>query len=388
MQVPFFDLQSQTEPLMEKMRIRFEEIARSCRFTLGPDVEEFESNFAAYCGTDHCVAVNSGTSALHLALAANDIGPGDEVITTPMTFIATSWAIRYVGAKPVFVDIDPRSWNLDPTQLHDAITPRTKAILPVHLYGRPAELDLINEVAQSNDILVIEDAAQAHGARYRGQRVGGIGDVGCFSFYPSKNLGAWGEGGALVTNNAEVFRKAKALRDHGQFQHKGQHDALGFNYRMITLQGAVLNLKLKQLDDWNSKRRNLAQRYYQQLSDLIELRWPTTSNDIESVFHLLVVATSDRKELAEELGRAGVGTAVHYPIPVHLQPAFSDLGLTRGSFPEAERLADQCLSLPMFPEMSPEQVDYVCEQLRKIFAARAPEQSQSTSSAVGSQMTA
>jgi dTDP-4-amino-4,6-dideoxygalactose transaminase len=361
--VPFFDLQDQTNELLEQVMQRVEQVCQSCCFTLGPEVERFEANFAAYCQADHCVAVNSGTSALHLALAAHGVGPGDEVITTPLTFVATAWAISYVGAKPVLVDVDPRTWNLDPTQLFDALTPRTKALLPVHLYGRPAEMDAILEISQEQGIPVIEDAAQAHGARYRGKRVGGIGAAGCFSFYPSKNLGAWGEGGALVTNDSELANKARALRDHGQFHQKGRHVAVGFNYRMISLQAAVLDVKLTRLDDRTAQRRRLAKLYLQRLSGTLGLEFPSEASDVDAVYHLFVVALADRRKAADQLRARGVATGIHYPIPVHLQPAYQHLDMRQGSLPVAERLAQQCLSLPMFPELKADQVNYVCDQL-------------------------
>ena len=344
------------------------QVCENCTFTLGPTVKAFEESFARYCGVPHCVAVNSGTSALHLALRCLDIGPGSEVITVPMTFVATAWAISYVGATPVFVDIDPATRTMDPTRLEAAITERTRAILPVHLYGQPADMDRILRIAEKHHLPVVEDAAQAHGARCRGRPVGGLGRIGCFSFDPGKNLGAYGEGGALVTNDAELADQARALRDHGQRQ-KHRHEMIGYNYRMSGFQGAVLDIKLKYLDQWNAARRAHARRYVERLTGLPQIGLPLMDDELESVFHLFVVEVDDRDRLAARLKTEGIDTGLHYPVPVHLQPAYADLGLRPGSFPVSERLARRCLSLPMFPELNDEQVDYVCGRLR---AALAP----------------
>ncbi len=343
-------------------------MCENCTFTLGPTVRAFEESFAEYCGLRHCVALNSGTSALHLALRCLDIGPGDEVITVPMTFVATAWAISYVGARPVFVDIDPATRTMNPAELEAAITERTRAILPVHLYGQPADMDRILRIAAKHRLPVIEDAAQAHGARYRGRRVGGLGRIGCFSFYPGKNLGAYGEGGALVTDDPELADKARALRDHGQRQ-KHRHEMIGFNYRMAGFQGAVLRIKLRYLDDWNAARRAHAQRYLDGLKGLSRLGLPLVDQKLESVFHLFVIEVEDRDRIAARLKTEGIESGLHYPVPVHLQPAYGELGLGPGSFPVSERLAQRCLSLPMFPELTDEQIDHVCARLR---AALAP----------------
>ncbi len=309
------------------------------------------------------MAVNSGTSALHLAMRCLDIGPGDEVITVPMTFVATAWAISYVGAKPVFADIDPVSRTMDPAGLEAAITPRTRAILPVHLYGQPADMDGILGVADRYGLPVIEDAAQAHGARCRGRPVGSLGRIGCFSFYPGKNLGAYGEGGALVTDEPELAAKARALRDHAQWE-RYRHEMVGYNYRMSGFQGAVLDIKLKYLDSWNAARRAWAREYLDQLADVPRLGLPVFDETSPSVFHLFVIETDRRDHLAAALKAAGVQTGLHYPRPVHLQPAYRWLGLKEGSFPVSERLARRCLSLPMYAELTAEQVSYVCRQVR------------------------
>lgn len=343
------------------------QVCENCTFTLGPTVKAFEERFARYCAAAHCVAVNSGTSALHLALRCLDIGPGDEVITVPMTFVATAWAINYVGATPVFVDIDPATRTMDAARLAAAITERTRAILPVHLYGQPADMDRILRIAEQHGLPVVEDAAQAHGARCRERRVGGLGRVGCFSFYPGKNLGAYGEGGALVTNDPALADKAGALRDHGQRQ-KHRHETIGYNYRMSGFQGAVLGIKLKYLDQWNANRRAHAAQYVERLAGMPQMGLPLIDDELESVFHLFVVEVNERERVAAQLKSAGVDTALHYPVPVHLQPAYRHLGLQAGSFPVSERLAQRCLSLPMFPELTEEQIDYVCAQLRDALA--------------------
>lgn len=366
MKVPLFDLAQQNDSLREEIAVQLSQVVQSGQFCLGPEVERLETAFANYCGTEDCVAVNSGTSALHLALLSAGVGPGDEVITTPASFIATSWAIRYAGATPVFVDIDTRSWTLDATHVESAITPRTKAILPVHLYGRPADMIPLLELAERYDLKVVEDAAQAHGARYYGRRVGGWGDVGCFSFYPSKNLGAIGEGGALVTSDPEIAARARALRNHGQFHARNRHDEVGYNYRMDACQAAVLQVKLPRLDRWNDRRRDHARQYCDGLMGIDGLGLPDWDPHQESVFHLFVVTTDRRDELAEELAKAGIETGRHYPIPIHRQRAFSDLGYGENRFPVAERLARECLSLPMFPELTREQIQYVVAQLRRI----------------------
>lgn len=368
MEVPLIDLQSQYRQIRSELLPALEHILDSCSFILGPAVEAFEQAFAEYCQVKHCVALNSGTSSLHLALRCLNIGPGDEVISVPMTFGATAWAICYVGAKPVFVDIDPIRRTMDPKLLVSAITPQTKAILPVHLYGMPAEIDAVCDIADRHGIPVVEDAAQAHGARYGGRRVGSFGRIGCFSFYPTKNLGAYGEGGALVTHDTALAERARKLRDQGQSV-RYYHDEVGYNYRMDALQGAVLGIKLKYLDAWTAARTAHARRYHEVLQGL-PIKIPILPPDSESSWHLYVIETDRRDIIRNKLSEAGVRSGLHYPIPLHLQKAFSNLGLKEGAFPRSEALAAQCLSLPMYPELPSEHIAYVCEVLHRALDER------------------
>lgn len=333
---------------------------------LGPEVAAFEREFAAYVGAAHGIGVNSGTSALHLALLAAGVGPGDEVITTPFTFVATVAAIRYAGARPVFVDIDPGTFNIDAARIEKAITSRTKAILPVHLYGQPADLTSILEIGARRKLLVIEDAAQAHGAEHRGRRVGGLGDLGCFSFYPSKNLGAYGEGGMVVTRSPELGRVVRMLRDFGQ-EKKYHHALKGFNYRMEGIQGAILRVKLRHLEGWTEARRRLAAKYDLLLAGSRVATPPACPGD-RHVYHVYAVRAENRDLLAARLLREEIHTGIHYPIPVHLQEAHADLGYREGSFPEAERAAREVLSLPMFPELQEADVETVAAAIRRATA--------------------
>jgi dTDP-4-amino-4,6-dideoxygalactose transaminase len=360
--VPYMDLAAQIQPLRTEFT---EAIARAidrCSFCLGPDVKDFEEAFAAYCGLRHCVAMNSGTSALHIALRLLNLGPGDEVITTPYTFIATSWAISYVGAKPVYVDIDEATFNLDPARVEGAITPRTKAVLGVHLYGHPFDMDALQAICRRHKLALIEDAAQAHGAKHRGHMVGAFGALSCFSFYPAKNLGAFGEGGALLTNDDGHAARARALREHGS-RVRYHHDEVGYNYRMEGFQGATLNVKLKRLPAWNARRRAIAARYHELLRDT-PLRLPHEAPWAQSVYHLYVVRHPARDRLKAHLEAAGVGSALHYPLPLHLQKCYASLGHRPGDFPVAERTAQGCLSLPIYPELTDEQVAYVAATIR------------------------
>jgi len=352
--VPYLDLQAQYDSIRTEALAALEEICESGRFAQGPATSHFEEKFAAYCGVDHCVSLNSGTSALHVALRCLDIEPGDEVITVAMTFIGTAWAISYVGATPVFVDIDPARRTMCPANLEAAITPRTKAIIPVHLYGMPAEMDHIKLIAERHGLPIIEDAAQAHGARYRGKPVGQFGKIACFSFYPSKNLGAYGEGGALVTNDASIAQRARSLRDHAQSQ-KYLHDEIGYNYRMDSFQAAVLAIKLKRLDAWNAARTDRAAYYTELLSNSI-YKLPAHPPDSECVWHCYVIETPERDRLRSVLQDAGIETAVHYPVPVHLQKVYAHLGYKPGDLPVTERLCQHCLSLPIYPELSKEKI--------------------------------
>jgi dTDP-4-amino-4,6-dideoxygalactose transaminase len=359
--IPYLDLQAQYDRIRSEVLTALEEICESGKFAQGPATSEFEAKFAAYCGVDHCVTLNSGTSALHLALRCLDVGPGDEVVTVSMTFIATAWAISYVGATPVFVDIDPVRRTLCPDKLEAAITPRTKAIIPVHLYGMPAEMDRIVAIAERHGLPVIEDAAQAHGARYRGKRVGQFGQIACFSFYPTKNLGAYGEGGALITNDASIAQRVRSLRDHAQSQ-KYLHNEIGFNYRMDAFQGAVLSIKLKHLDQWNTARIDCARHYTELLKDS-SYKLPTHISDSECVWHCYVIESPERDRIRSALQDVGIQSAVHYPVPIHLQKAYAHLGYRAGDLPVTEALCERCLALPIYPELSKEKISTVASSL-------------------------
>jgi len=369
MKVPFVDLGMQYQSLKGEMLPAIESVCSGSRFILSRDVKEFEEDFAAYVGGKYAVGLASGTDALHFALRAIGVGPGDEVITVTNTFIATVLAIWQAGAKPVLVDCDPISYNIDVEAIKRAITPRTKAIIPVHLYGQPADMDPIMELAASRGIKVVEDACQAHGAWYKGRRVGSIGAAGCFSFYPGKNLGAYGDGGIVVTNDPDVAGKLRMLRDYGQSE-KYRHISKGFNSRLDGLQAAVLRVKLRHLDSWNRLRSEHADAYVNGLKAAAGIVLPAvvvdpgkTPGAIPHIFHLFVIKVAQRDKVAKALGDAGVATGIHYPIPVHLQGAFADLGDRRGSFPNSEKLADEVLSLPMYPELRAEQIEWVCSNL-------------------------
>jgi len=359
--VPYLDLRAQYRTLRSEVLKALEEICESTSFAQGLATSEFEAKFAAYCGVDHCVSLNSGTSALHLALRCLDIGPGDEVITVSMSFIATAWAITYVGATPVFVDIDPIRRTLNPDNLEAAITPRTKAIIPVHLYGMPAEMDRIMAIADRHGIPVIEDAAQAHGAKYRNKCVGQFGQIACFSFYPGKNLGAYGEGGALITNDGSTAQRARSLRDHAQSQ-KYLHDEIGYNYRMDSFQGAVLGIKLKYLDEWNTARNEVAQLYSELLKDS-SYKLPANLSDSECVWHCYVIETPERDRVRSALQDVAIQSAIHYPVAIHLQKAYAHLGYRTGDLPVTEALCKKCLSLPIYPELSKEKISRVASAL-------------------------
>ena len=359
--VPYLDLQGQYHALRGEVSRALEEICESSSFAQGQATADFEAKFAAYCGVDHCVSLNSGTSALHLALRCLNVGPGDEVVTVSMTFIATAWAISYVGATPVFVDIDPVRRTLNPDKLEAAITSRTKAIIPVHLYGMPAEMDRIMAIAERHGLAVLEDAAQAHGAKYRGRRVGQFGKIACFSFYPSKNLGAYGEGGALITNDASVAQRARSLRDHAQSQ-KYMHDEIGYNYRMDSFQAAVLSVKLKHLDEWNTARIDCARQYTELLKDS-SYKLPAHMSDSECVWHCYVIETPERDRIRAALQDVGIQSAVHYPVPIHLQKAYAHLDYRSGDLPVTEALCEHCLSLPIYPELSKEKISRVASVL-------------------------
>ena len=368
--IPFVDLQTQYRTLKPEIDAAVLKVLENAQFILGPAVAAFESDFARFCGTTEAVGVNSGTSALHLALLAAGVQPGDEVITVPYTFVATVSAIEYANAKPVFVDVEPGYWTMDPAQIERAITPRTKAILPVHLYGQPADMDPIVEIARRHGLAVIEDACQAHGSEYKGRRCGSLGDIGCFSFYPGKNLGAYGEGGAVVTNDAAVARKIRLLRAWGE-EVRYEHKLRAFNYRMDGIQGAVLGVKLKYLEGWTEARRSRAAEYARQLAGT-SARLPVERPGVRHVYHVYVVELPDRDAWRARLTDAGVQTGIHYPIPVHLQPAYRDLGYEAGAFPVAESASRVVLSLPMFPELTDAQIAEVAAVLRMPTAATSP----------------
>ncbi len=360
--IPFLDLKAQYATIRNEVQAALAEVCDSARFAQGPPTTAFEQEFAAYCGVAHCVSLNSGTSALHLALRCLNIGPGDEVITTPFTFIATAWAISYVGATPVFVDIEPARRTLDPAKLEAAVTPRTKAIMPVHIFGTPADMDSINAIAAKHKLPVVEDAAQAHGARYKGKRVGQFSAISCFSYYPTKNLGAYGEGGALLANNEKLATHARSLREHAQSA-RYVHEEVGYNYRMDSFQAAVLRVKLKHLDAWNAARAAHARRYTELLAGT-SYGLPTVLADSEPVWHCYVIECENRDRVRAALSDAGIDTAVNYPVPLHLQPVYRPLGYHRGNLPVAEQLCGRCLSLPIYPELSPEQINAVARALR------------------------
>ena len=361
MKVPFVDLNAQHRLLEPELREAFERVLQRSCFILGPEVEKFEAAFACYLGVSECVAVNSGTAALHLALRALEIGPGDEVITVPNTFIATAEAISAVGARPVFVDVDPVSYTMDPAQVEKAVTERSRALLPVHLYGQPSDLDALLAIARRYNLALLEDACQAHGAEYKGRKAGTLGAAGCFSFYPSKNLGCCGEGGAVVASDPELARRVRMFRDHGSAR-KYEHHVPGYNFRMEGLQGAVLVAKLKYLDQWNERRRALAE-YYGRCLARSGVVTPAEMSYARHVYHLYVVRSEQRDGLRDYLAAHGIQAGLHYPVPLHLQEAYRDLGYQPGDFPVTEQLAQQCLSLPLYPEMSLEAPDYVASAI-------------------------
>lgn len=369
--IPFLDLEAQYRTIGAEIEEAVLKTLRSGNYVLGEAVERFEESFAAYCGTRYAVAVNSGTSALHLALLAADIGPGDEVITVSATFVATVAAIVYAGATPVFVDIDAETWTMDPAAVEAAITPRTRAIMPVHLHGRLADMEALSAIARRHGLVLIEDAAQAHGAQRGGTRAGAFGEMGCFSFYPGKNLGACGEAGAVTTDDAGLAAAIRSLRDWGQ-QGKYNHVRHGFNYRMEGIQGAALNVKLRHLEDWNAARRRIAQTYQEALrGDLVR---PAPIGP-DHACHVYAIRVEDRDRMRQDLQEAGVATNIHYPRPVHLQPAYAGLGYGAGRLPVSEALATQTLSLPLFPEQDAAQVAAVIEAVNRVAAGAFAEPS-------------
>lgn len=374
MQVPFLDLKAQYLSIKDEIQAALNKVLDQTAFAGGPFVAQFEKEFAEFCQVEHCVGVGSGTDALWLALLALGVGPGDEVITVPDTFIATAEAISYCGATPVFVDVDEKTYNMDPNKLEECIKTHNsklktqnslKAIIPVHLFGQTADMDPILEIAKKYGLSVVEDACQAHGALYKGKPAGSIGAAGCFSFYPGKNLGAYGEAGAVTTNNAELASKMRMIRDHGQ-EKKYYHGCIGWNARMDGFQGAVLNVKLKHLRAWNEARRTNAAKYNALLDDADGIITPQEMDYAKHVYHIYAIRTKNRDELILRLGEKGVNCGIHYPVPVHLQNAYASLGLKPGSFPVAEKVASEFVSLPMFAELTEEQIRYTADMVKTL----------------------
>jgi dTDP-4-amino-4,6-dideoxygalactose transaminase len=362
--IPFLDLNAQHAPRRAEFDAAIAAVIDSGAFAGGPVVAEFESDFADFCDSDHALGLGSGTEALWLALLACGIGPGDEVITVPNSFMATAEAITYTGAKPVFVDVDERTYTMNPALLEKARTSRTKAVIPVHLFGQPADLDPILAFARRHDLRVIEDAAQAHGAEYKGRKAGSIGDIGCFSFYPGKNLGAFGEAGATITGNSELHEKMRVLRDHGQVR-KYHHSMVGWNCRMDGIQAAVLGVKLPHLSKGNERRRQHAATYNRLFQGYEEIVVPLEADYARSVYHIYAIRVREREEIMRLLEEKGIGCGIHYPVPIHLQEAYRDLGYAPGAFPVAEQVCAELLSLPMFPELSEEEIERVAEVVKQ-----------------------
>jgi len=365
MKIPLCDLKAQYSSIQGEIDDAIKSVISRTSFIQGEDIRLLEKEFAAFCGARFGVATASGTDALHLALLAMGVGPGDEVITSPHTFTATAEAIYHCGARPVFVDIDPRTYNLDPSKVNGRITERTKVIMPIHLYGQPADMDPILEIAARRGILVLEDACQAHGAEYKGKRVGSLGTAGCYSFYPGKNLGAYGDAGMIVTNDEKLAQWCAMMADHGRTE-KYTHTHIGYGKRMDTIQAAILRAKLRHLEEWIEARRRHAAAYNQMLAGIVET--PYEPDWAKAVYHQYVVRVPKRDKVLQRLREAGIGAGVHYPIPLHLQPAYAELGHQRGDFPATEKAADSVLSLPLFPEMTGDQREHVVEQLKLALA--------------------
>jgi len=363
MKVPFLDLKAQYEYIRDEITVAIQEVLDTSAFAGGPFVEKFEKEFASFCGCKYAIGVGSGTEALWLSLLTLGIGQDDEVITVPNTFIATAEAISFCGAKPVFADIDEQTYNMNTVLLENAITPQTKAIIPVHLFGQMADMDPVMEIASARGLFVIEDACQAHGARYKGRPAGSIGEAGCFSFYPGKNLGAYGEAGAVVTNNPNLDRNIRMLRDHGQAK-KYYHTMIGCNARMDGLQGSVLSVKLRHLTEWNEARRVNAKTYNELLADVDPVIIAQEADYANHVYHIYAVRVQTRDGLMKALLEKGIHCGIHYPLPLHLQEAYHFMGLRKGSFPVAERCVEELVSLPMFPELSKEQIEYVVTNIK------------------------
>jgi dTDP-4-amino-4,6-dideoxygalactose transaminase len=366
--VPFLDLNSHHEPLRDEIASAIQDVIDAAAFAGGPFVARFEVDFAAYCDSPHAIGVGSGTEALWLTFLALGVGPGDEVITVPNTFMATAEAITYCGARPVFVDVDERTYTMDPAALEKAVTARTKAVVPVHLFGHPADLDRILEVARKQDLFVVEDACQAHGAEYKGRKAGTLGDAACFSFYPGKNLGAFGEAGAVVTRNTVLQEKIRILRDHGQVR-KYYHAMVGWNCRMDGIQAAILCIKLRHLERGNQLRRSHAAYYNRAFNGIEEIVAPAQAACVRHVYHIYAIRVRDRDEVVRFLAEKGIGCGIHYPVPIHLQEAYRCLRYERGAFPIAERCAAEFVSLPMFPELTPAQLEMVAQAVIEAVAA-------------------
>jgi dTDP-4-amino-4,6-dideoxygalactose transaminase len=366
--IPFVDLKAQYRSIQSEIDRAIQNVLDSAQFILGEEVAALESEFATYCGCRFGAGVNTGTSALHLALLAAGVKPGDEVVTVPHTFVATVAAICYTGARTAFVDVNRDTYTIDVGKIERAITPRTKVILPVHLYGQPADMDPILEIARKHRLVVIEDACQAHGAEYKGRRVGSIGDIGCFSFYPGKNLGAYGEGGMVVSNNPDYIKTVRILRDWGQEQ-KYHHVLKGYNYRLEGIQGAILRVKLRHLDAWTEARRRQAALYDKLLASA-DVGLPKAAPYSKHVYHIYAIRVAGREMFQDKLKALGVQTAIHYPIPVHEQQGYADLGYSAGEFPCAERAAREVLSLPMFAELTDEQVRFVSDKVHEVARVR------------------
>lgn len=367
MEVQFVDFSEQYEIIKDEIDVGLKRVFKAGNFILGKEEKDFESEFARYCEAKFAVGVNSGTDALYLAIAACDIKEGDEVILPTFTFIATALCVSYAGAKPVFVDIEPQTYNIDPKSLEKAITKKTKAIIPVHIYGQAANMDEIRKIAKAHNLKVIEDAAQAHGARYKGKRIGSLGDVACFSFYPTKGLGAFGDGGMIVTSDDKIYEKCLMLRDYGR-QGRYEHKIKGYNSRLDTVQAVVLSAKLKHLDRWNGMRAKKAEEYRAALQGVKGVSTPAAKPDRFHVYQTYAVRLKNRDEVCEGLREKGVSVLIHYPIPLHLQEAYRELGHQRGDFPVSETVASEILSLPMFPHITKKQINYVCKNLKELIA--------------------
>ncbi|MFN3315525.1 MAG: DegT/DnrJ/EryC1/StrS family aminotransferase [Raineya sp.] len=361
LKIPFLDLKRQYQSIKAEILARFEEVCENTAFSGGKYVEEFEQKFAQYCQTKYALAVNNGTSALHLAMLALGIGQGDEVIVPANTFIATAWGVSYCGATPVFVDCTPDTWEIDANKIEEKITPKTKAIAGVHLYGQPFDIDAVQAICQKHNLFLIEDAAQAHGAYYKGKRIGSFGEMACFSFYPGKNLGAYGEAGGITTNNENYYQHIQSLRNHGSMV-RYYHDEIGYNMRMGGLEAVSLSVKLNYLDTWNNRRKEIAKRYQSEIKNpAIQMQYQPDFAD--SVYHLFVITTENRNDLLKYLNEKGIFPGLHYPVPCHLQKAYAHLGYQKGDCPNAEYLAEHCLSLPMFAELTEDEVGYIIEAL-------------------------